>query len=146
MTENTLTRFLEAQRSDYEKALQEIGNAKKTGHWMWYIFPQITGLGESQRAKFYAIKDRAEATRYLSHPVLGFRLIEITSKLLSLPNHDPVIIFGETDSLKLKSSMTLFSMIENTSTVFEQVLEKFYNGEKDGRTVEIVNKLRHTNF
>ena len=106
-TENNLTRFLDAQKGDYEIALKEIKKGKKTSHWMWYIFPQINGLGFSDTAKFYAIKNKDEATEYLHHDILGKRLVEISSELLKLNTSNSVEIFGQVDSLKLKSSMVL---------------------------------------
>lgn len=136
--QNNLTRFLEAQKQVYEVALQEIKHGKKTGHWMWYIFPQIAGLGYSETTRFFAIRDKAEATQYLNHPVLGTRLFEISSELLNLNISDPIVVFGDIDSLKLKSSMTLFSLVEETNLVFQKVLDKFFNGMKDVNTIRIV--------
>lgn len=106
---------------------------------MWYIFPQIKGLGFSEISKLYAIADRAEAISYLGHPVLGARLVEISETLLSLGIRDPVRIFGYTDSMKLKSCMTLFSLLKNTHPVFQQVLDVFFSGEKDAKTVQLLN-------
>lgn len=137
--ENDLTRFVEAQEHVFGTALQEIKNGRKNGHWMWYIFPQISGLGSSETSRFYAIKDMTEAKQYLNHPVLGQRLVEITSELLKLKTGDPVAVFGSIDSLKLKSSMTLFSIIENTNPVFQKVLDKYFGGKKDTNTIRIVN-------
>ena len=135
----SLDRFLEAQKGVYETALAEVSNGRKTSHWMWFIFPQIQGLGLSETAKYYAIKDRAEAAQYLAHPVLGARLVAISETLLLLDNNDPIKIFGHTDSMKLKSAMTLFSFLENTHPVFQKVLDKFFGGERDERTVRIVS-------
>lgn len=137
--QNNLTRFLEAQEHVFATALQEIQKGRKTGHWMWYIFPQISGLGSSETSRFYAIKDMTEAKQYLNHPVLGQRLIEITSELLNLGASDPAAIFGNIDSLKLKSSMTLFSLLENSSPVFQKVLDKYFDGKKDINTIRIVS-------
>jgi uncharacterized protein (DUF1810 family) len=137
--QNNLTRFLEAQEHVFATALQEIQNGRKTGHWMWYIFPQISGLGSSETSRFYAIKDMTEAKQYLNHPVLGQRLIEITSELLNLGASDPAAIFGNIDSLKLKSSMTLFSLLEDSSPVFQKVLDKYFDGKKDINTIRIVS-------
>src|SRR5690606_37472096 len=125
----------------YLLALNEIKNGKKTTHWMWYIFPQIAGLGFSETARFYAIKNRNEATAYLNHEILEARLIEISAELLKLPTNDPIEVFGNIDSKKLKSSMTLFSLLEHTNPVFQQVLDKFFGGVKDEKTI----KLLHTN-
>ena len=137
--QNNLKRFIEAQKSDYESALEQVRQGKKTGHWMWYIFPQIIGLGNSETSVYFAIRDKIEATEYLNHPVLGARLVEISSELLKLNVDNPVAIFGNIDSLKLKSSMTLFSLVENTPPVFQLVLDKFYNGKKDMNTITIAN-------
>lgn len=137
--ENDLMRFVEAQEHVFGKALQEIKNGRKTRHWMWYIFPQISGLGSSETSRFYAIKDMTEAKQYLNHPVLGQRLVEITSELLKLETSDPVAVFGSIDSLKLKSSMTLFSLLENTNPVFQKVLDKYFGGKKDVNTIRIAN-------
>lgn len=106
---------------------------------MWFIFPQIHGLGHSETARFYAIKNSEEAELYLRYPVLGKRLIEISRELLKLQSKNAVEVFGQVDSLKLNSSMTLFSFVENTDPVFEQVLEKFFGGRKDKRTLELLS-------
>src|SRR4051794_15709032 len=102
--ENSLERFVEAQESDYEAALSEIENGRKQSHWMWYIFPQVQGLGFSETSKFYAIRNFNEAEEYLKHPVLGSRLILICTELLKLASKDANRIFGSPDDLKLKSS------------------------------------------
>jgi len=136
---NNLTRFLEAQEHVFATALQEIKNGRKTGHWMWYILPQISGLGNSETSRFYAIKDMSEAKQYLDHPVLGQRLIEIASELLNLETGDPAVVFGNIDSMKLKSSMTLFSLLEDAHPVFQKVLDKYFGGKKDMSTIRIVN-------
>ena len=134
-----LSRFTEAQKGIYESALQEIKKGKKTSHWMWFIFPQIAGLGISSTAKFYAIKNETEAMQYLNHPVLGQRLIEISHELLKLHTNDPVEVFGETDSVKLKSSMTLFSLQEKSDPVFRHVLDKYFHGKNDEKTIYLLN-------
>jgi uncharacterized protein (DUF1810 family) len=139
-TETGLDRFIKAQDHNYADALQEIKSGRKTTHWMWYVFPQIAGLGTSETAKFYAIKDMEEATAYLQHPVLGKRLIEISEAMLQLPDNDPYKILGSPDDMKLQSSMTLFSALPNADTVFQQVLDKYYGGKKDARTLDIVSK------
>ena len=135
---NTLNRFIEAQAANYNDALAEIKNGRKLTHWMWYIFPQIQGLGFSETARFYAIKDLNEAQEYLNHPVLGNRLIEICSALLKLTGNDAHYIFGSPDDMKLQSSMTLFASLPNTNPVFEAVLQKFYNGIKDVKTMQMI--------
>lgn len=132
-------RFLEAQQPVFATALQEIRNGRKTSHWMWYIFPQISGLGSSGMSRLYAIKDMAEAKQYSDHPVLGQRLVEITSELLNLETNDPAAVFGHIDSLKLRSSMTLFSLLEDAHPVFQKVLDKYFGGKKDANTIRIVS-------
>ena len=133
-----LKRYLDAQTGVYESALKEIGNGRKIGHWMWYIFPQISGLGFSETSRRYALQDQAEARAYLNHKILGARLIEISETLLRLQTNNPIGIFGSVDSLKLKSSMTLFSLLEPTDPVFQKVLDKFYAGEKDPNTLRML--------
>lgn len=133
----SLERFLSAQEHDYEIALSEIRNGRKQSHWMWYIFPQIQGLGYSSMARFYAIKDREEAVTYLNHPVLGKRLVEITEALLNLRENDARKVMGYPDDLKLKSSMTLFYVVSGRA-VFKQVLDKYYFGELDEKTVSLL--------
>ena len=134
----SLQRFIEAQQSDYEIALSEIKEGRKRSHWMWYIFPQIHGLGFSETSRFYAIKSRAEAEEYLHHPLLGKRLIEISGVLLDLDTDDAHSVFGSPDNLKLKSSMTLFACLSKTDPVFQSVLNKFFNGIKDEKTLAII--------
>jgi uncharacterized protein (DUF1810 family) len=138
MSNNNLQRFIEAQEHDYATALSEIKNGRKRSHWMWYIFPQIAGLGFSSTSQFYAIRDLDEATAYLQNEILGRRLIEISSVLLSLPTNNAHSIFGSPDDMKLRSSMTLFLFVPNTSPVFQSVLNKFFSGQKDKRTVELL--------
>ena len=138
--ENNLQRFIDAQNSDYEIALSEIIKGKKRSHWMWYIFPQIAGLGHTETSKFYAIKDITEAQNYFDHPVLGPRLISIAKELVQLKSNNASQIFGSPDDLKLKSSMTLFAAIAHTDPVFQAVLEKFFNGVKDQMTIQIIQK------
>lgn len=135
---NDLKRFLEAQADDFETALAEIGRGRKESHWMWYVFPQIEGLGSSSTARFYAVKDRTEAENYLAHPVLGKRLIEISETLLGVEGKTAHEIFGRPDDLKLKSSMTLFGELENAHPVFRKILDKYFGGEKDSRTLELL--------
>ena len=135
---NDLKRFLEVQENDFEIALAEIRKGRKQSHWMWYIFPQIAGLGFSPTSKFYAIKDRGEAENYLVHPLLGKRLIEISNALLEVEGKTANQIFGSPDDMKLKSSMTLFGALENTNPVFQRVLDKYFEGMKDQRTLELI--------
>ena len=130
-----LSRFLNAQARDYEQALSEIRAGRKRSHWIWYIFPQLDGLGYSGTARYYAIKDRAEAEAYMEDPVLSGRLIEISKALLELESDDPTAVMGYPDDLKLKSSMTLFSMVSD-DPVFQKVLDKFFGGEECSYTRE----------
>ena len=133
-----LSRFLEAQKNAYDTALREIRAGRKRSHWMWYIFPQIQGLGYSAMAQHYAIRDLGEAREYLQHPLLGPRLIEISEALLALEESDPRRVMGSPDDLKLRSCMTLFQCAAPDQPVFGKVLDKFYGGKPDGRTLEIL--------
>ena len=133
-----LDRFLDAQRGDYAAALAEVRRGRKTSHWMWYIFPQIAGLGQSSTARYYSIRDLEEAREYYAHPVLGQRLREISGALLELRGSDPVAVFGGIDSMKLKSSMTLFALAAPDDPLFQQVLDKYYGGEQDALTLRIL--------
>jgi uncharacterized protein (DUF1810 family) len=135
---NTLERFIAAQQDVYEKALSEIKKSRKTSHWMWFIFPQVQGLGMSETSRFYAIADLKEAEAYLKHPLLGQRLISICTELMNQPVQDAHTIFGSPDDLKLKSSLTLFSAVSNAHPLFESLLKKFFGGEKDRRTLQIL--------
>jgi uncharacterized protein (DUF1810 family) len=137
-TSSNLTRFIKAQQSTYPKALAEIKLGQKQSHWMWFIFPQIAGLGFTDYNIFYAIKDIPEANSYLKHPILGKRLIEISKELLKIENKTAIEIMGKTDTKKLKSCMTLFSVLPNTDSVFKSVLDKFYQGETDEKTIALL--------
>jgi uncharacterized protein (DUF1810 family) len=134
-----LKRFLDAQQQDYQAAYNEVKAGKKRSHWMWYIFPQISGLGFSSTSLYYAIKDIEEARAYLQHPVLGQRLLEITKILLELPESNATAVLGSPDDFKLKSCMTLFASVQGSSTVFQQVLNKFFDGEMDIKTLKILD-------
>ncbi len=136
---NDLKRFLDAQERDYAIALSEIRSGRKRSHWMWYIFPQIAGLGFSETSKFYAIKNKREAESYLAHPVLGARLVEISATLLEIEGKTANQIFGSPDDAKLKSCMTLFGSLENAHPVFQRVLDKYFNGIKDRRTLDLTD-------
>ena len=133
-----LKRFIEAQRTDYAMALSEIKRGRKQSHYMWYIFPQILGLGFSSTSKYYAIKNIDEATAYLKNEILGNRLIEICNALLMLETNNAHVIFGSPDNMKLISSMTLFSEVNDASSVFQKVLDKFFDGKKDDRTLQLL--------
>jgi uncharacterized protein (DUF1810 family) len=136
---NDLKRFLDAQENAFERALAEIKRGRKQSHWMWYIFPQIAGLGSSETSRFYAVKDRAEAELYLAHPVLGARLVEISEALLEIEGKTANQIFGSPDDMKLKSSMTLFGALKNTNPIFQRVLDEYFNGTKDQRTLQLID-------
>ena len=136
-SQNNLHRFIDAQSSLYQTALSEIKNGRKLSHWMWFIFPQIQGLGLSETARFYALANAQEAKDYLTHPVLGSRLLEICHALLELASTDAHAVFGSPDDLKLKSSMTLFASL-GTNPVFQQVLDKFCHGTQDDKTLRIL--------
>jgi uncharacterized protein (DUF1810 family) len=133
-----LNRFVEAQVDDYDRALSEIRSGRKRSHWMWYIFPQLDGLGFSATSKRYSIKSIAEAEAYLSHPVLGPRLIECAEALLRNKDRSAFDILGSPDDLKLKSCATLFARVSPAGSVFDRVLEKFYDGECDGKTLRLL--------
>ncbi len=133
-----LQRFIDAQEKMYNQALSEVRAGKKRTHWIWYIFPQILGLGFSETSRLYAIENMEEADAFLRHPVLGSRLIGICRALLDQPSANANKIFGSPDDLKLKSSMTLFATLKNTNPVFQEVLDKFFHGERDPRTLEII--------
>ena len=136
---SNLKRFIDAQENDYLIALKEIKNGRKQSHWMWYIFPQIAGLGFSDISKYYAITDMDEAKEYLKHDILGKRLIELSNVLIRLDTNSAKTIFGSPDDLKLKSSMTLFSQISDAEPVFKLVLDKFFGGNLDPKTLMIIN-------
>ena len=136
----SLDRFLKAQASSYDAALREICTGRKRSHWIWYIFPQIQGLGFSSTAQYYAIADMEEAKAYLSEPTLRARLLEISEALLTLDSNDPTQVMGYPDDLKLRSSMTLFAEAEPECEVFQKVLDKYYGGSKDEHTLAILNR------
>lgn len=134
---NSLDRFLIAQENSYDTALREIRAGKKRSHWMWYIFPQIAGLGMSYTAQLYSIRDLEEAREYISEPTLGRRLIEISRALTALDCSDPTAVMGYPDDLKLRSCMTLFECVSD-DPVFGAVLDKFYGGKRDERTLSLL--------
>ncbi|MGB8356548.1 MAG: DUF1810 domain-containing protein [Chthoniobacteraceae bacterium] len=133
-----LTRFLTAQEHTYEPALAELKRGEKESHWMWFIFPQIDGLGHSDMAIRYAIKSRQEATAYLQHPVLGPRLLQCSGALLHIHGKTALDIMGYPDDLKLHSSMTLFAAVSNPGSVFHQVIDKYFQGQPDQNTIDIL--------
>jgi uncharacterized protein (DUF1810 family) len=132
-----LERFVDAQQGIYTQALAELRAGRKRSHWMWFVFPQIAGLGRSETARFYAIADLAEARAYLAHPLLGPRLAEATDAVLAHAGQTPETIFGGIDALKLRSSMTLFEAAARASgTRFAAVLDQFYDGVRDTGTLQ----------
>jgi uncharacterized protein (DUF1810 family) len=133
-----LQRFLTAQAGDYESALEELRRGRKESHWIWYIFPQVKGLGHSSMSQEYAIRSRDEAVAYLGHPVLGARLQTCCETLLKHQGKKVQDIMGSPDDLKLRSSMTLFAMISRPPSIFHTLLDVFYAGEMDQRTLEFL--------
>lgn len=130
-----IDRFIKAQENSYNQALEEIKNGRKRSHWIWYIFPQLKGLGSSEISKYYAIRSCNEAKEYIKHPVLGSRLIEISNELLKLNTNNADDVMGWPDNMKLKSSMTLFALVCDND-IFRRVLNKFFDGEMDEFTVQ----------
>lgn len=135
----TVDRFIKVQKEDYDLAFKEISNGKKRNHYMWYIFPQIKGLGKSFRAQEYGIDSLKEAREYMDNEYLRNNLVNISKELLKLETDNPVEIFGDIDSKKLKSSMTLFELVSDDD-VFSQVLDKYFFGERDQHTLDLINK------
>ena len=133
-----LQRFVDAQAPVYARVLAELRRGQKQSHWMWFIFPQCNGLGHSSTSKLYAIKSVAEAKAYLSHPVLGARLVECCEALMQVENRSAAEIFGSPDDLKLRSCVTLFAHTTATGSVFERVLEKYFQGARDGTTIGLL--------
>lgn len=136
-----LQRFVDAQRAEFESALFELQNGAKRGHWIWYIFPQLAGLGKSWNSDFFGISSRAEAEAYLKHPILGQRLRDCTAIVNSLEDCSIKAIFGGIDSVKFRSSMTLFSEIGPDKQIFEQALEKYFSGAADPITLDILRRM-----
>jgi uncharacterized protein (DUF1810 family) len=134
-----LDRFVEAQEGDYDRALIEIRGGRKRTHWMWYVFPQIEGLGSSPMAKRYAIRNRREAEAFLAHPILGPRLREIAEAALTIKSASASDVFGYPDDLKLRSCATLFAAVSPPRSVFERLLEKYFDGEPDTATLTRVS-------
>ena len=145
MDKYNLNRFIEAQVDSYESAMGELSRGRKSGHWIWYIFPQIDGLGSSDITKLYSIKSIEEAQAYLEHPVLGERLIESCEILLRLEDLSISDIMGFPDDLKLKSSMTLFAQVSPQSSIFSEVLSKYYEDDLDQTSLEIIKRMKENN-
>ena len=140
MRSDGMERFVQAQDAGgtYDRALRELRAGRKTSHWMWFVFPQVAGLGHSSMAQAYAIASLDQARDYLAHPVLGPRLRECTAAVLSHPDRSAEQILGGIDALKLRSSMTLFARADPDDPGFAAVLETFYGGEPDGRTEQLL--------
>jgi uncharacterized protein (DUF1810 family) len=133
-----LKRFVQAQDDDYDQALAEIRSGRKRSHWMWYIFPQFDGLGFSSTSRRYAIKSIAEAEAYLSHPVLGPRLRDCAEAVLRVDGRAALEIFGSPDDMKLKSCATLFARVSPAGSVFDRLLDKYFQGERDDKTLRLL--------
>ena len=138
MDEFNLNRFIEAQTISYEAAMFELSLGKKTGHWIWYIFPQIDGLGSTDMAKLYSIKSLKEANAYLEHPILGERLIDSCEILLNLDAPSISDVMGLPDDLKLKSSMTLFKYASKPNSIFKKVLIRYFDNELDETSIKLI--------
>lgn len=134
--------FIHAQNAVYPSVITELTQGRKRTHWMWFIFPQIKGLGHSAMARRFAIESLAQAQAYLQHDILGARLIECAKLLLLHPNKSALEMFGTPDNLKLKSSLTLFALAAGNDSVFEQLLQQFYSGHHDINTIKILEQMR----
>ena len=142
MDQYNLKRFVEAQMVTYESAMLELARGKKESHWIWYIFPQIEGLGKSDIAKLYSVKSLEEGRAYLEHPVLGQRLIEACEILLSLKDTSMDEVMGFPDDLKLLSSMTLFEALSESNSIFTNMIEFYFDDERDETSLEIIKSLK----
>ena len=140
MKDYNIQRFIEAHRGSFDVALGEIRAGYKVSHWMWYIFPQIKGLGRSEMAKYYAIEDLDEAKAYLAEPVLAEHMQKICEALLENESSNAEEVMGRPDDLKLRSSMTLFKEADPGNEIYQKVLDKFFDGEADGKTLKILNE------
>src|SRR4051812_36566351 len=135
---HNLSRFVQAQEDDYERALAELRGGRKRSHWMWYIFPQFDGLGFSATSRRYSIKSVAEAEAYLRHPVLGPRLIECAEAVLGVKGRSAFEIFGSPDDMKLRSCATLFASVSPPGSVFDRLLGKYFQGDRDSKTLALL--------
>jgi uncharacterized protein (DUF1810 family) len=138
-----LDRFVDAQRDVYNQALTEIRNGRKQSHWMWFIFPQIAGLGSSPTSQYYAIASIDEAKAYLQHPVLGARLNECAQALMAIDGKSAEEVFGFPDNMKLRSSMTLFMTASGRGSIYEQVLDKYFAGARDPETARLLGSSQN---
>ena len=135
-----LDRFVHAQERDHARALEEIRSARKRSHWMWYVFPQLAGLGSSPMAERYAIRSLAEADAYLRHPVLGPRLVACAEAALGVEGRSATEIFGTPDDLKLRSCATLFATVSPPGSAFHRLLDRFFGGQPDPRTFDLLRR------
>ena len=135
-----LQRFKDAQERDYRQALAEIRAGRKRSHWIWYVFPQLQGLGRSPMCARYGIRGMGEAEAYLADETLRGRLVEISRALLELEGSDPVTVMGHIDALKLRSCMTLFSLARGADPAFQEVLDRYFGGEPDPLTLELLGR------
>lgn len=135
-----LDRFVEAQSTTYARALSEIARGRKTSHWMWFVFPQLAGLGRSEMARRFAIGSLDEARAYLAHPVIGKRYIECVTALQDLPTSDAIAVFGPVDAVKLRSSLTLFMRADETNSLLGAALDRWFQGEEDKRTLALLGQ------
>ena len=138
MDQYNLNRFIEAQMAIYEGAMMELARGRKESHWIWYIFPQIEGLGRSDTAKLYSIKSLEEGRAYLEHPLLGPRLNKACEILLSLKDSSMDEVMGFPDDLKLLSSMTLFEALSDSSSIFTKIIEIYFDDERDENSIELI--------
>lgn len=135
-----LERFIEAQRASYDVALAELGSGCKRTHWIWFIFPQLKGLGVSSISERYGLSGLEEARAYLAHPILGPRLREAVSVILEHSSASAGSILGELDALKLRSCLTLFALADPAEQIFETALDRFFDGQRDGRTLDLLGE------
>ena len=138
-----LARFLDAQEQDYNRALNELRSGRKRSHWIWYIFPQLRGLGRSTNAEIYGIFDLMEAKAYLAHSILGERLRQSVNVLMALGTSNATSILGELDALKFKSCLTLFSYADPAESIFNDALQRFFAGERDVGTIRLLKLHSH---
>ena len=135
---NDLERFVEAQDRVYDEVRRELAGGRKTTHWMWFVFPQLRGLGRSATARFFGIDSAAEAAAYLQHPVLGARLRECVDLVLGVTGRAAIEIFGATDAMKFRSSMTLFATVSPGEALFQRALDRYFDGEPDPLTIALL--------
>ncbi len=141
MSDFDLDRFVDAQARIYGQALEELRAGRKESHWMWFVFPQSTGLGWSRMAQFYGIKGAEEARAYLAHPLLGVRLVECTGAVTAKADRTAEAIFGSVDALKFRSSMTLFEAVSDDPEPFATAIQTFYGGERDAATLRLLDRV-----